>query len=175
MEANGGFVTEFWSTDIFDRTNFLKRNRIIAGMSEATIVIESAAKGGSLVTADIANSYNREVFAAPGRTTDSQSEGCNDLIKTQQARLLTSAADIVYILNWNLEDFRAKPQQKQLFVELSTEEKVIYDYLKDNEKKVLDIIALNCKIPTSKASSLLLSMEFKGVIRPLPGKLFQII
>jgi DNA processing protein len=175
VEANGGFVTEFWSTDIFDRTNFLKRNRIIAGMSEATIVIESAAKGGSLVTADIAISYNREVFAAPGRTTDSQSEGCNDLIKTQQARLLTSAADIVYILNWNLEDFRAKPQQKQLFVELSTEEKVIYDYLKDNEKKVLDIIALNCKIPTSKASSLLLSMEFKGVIRPLPGKLFQII
>jgi DNA processing protein len=175
VEENGGFITEFWSNDVFDRTNFLKRNRIIAGMSEATIVIESAEKGGSLVTADIANSYNREVFAAPGRTTDSQSQGCNNLIKTQQARLLTSAADIVYMLDWKLEDFRIKSQQKQLFVELSMEERVIYDYLKDNEKKVLDSIALNCKIPTSKASSLLLSMELKGVIRPLPGKLFQII
>jgi DNA processing protein len=79
------------------------------------------------------------------------------------------------MLGWKLEDFKTKPQQKQLFVELSVEEKVIYDYLKDNEKKGLDIIALNCKIRTSKASSLLLSMEFKGVIRPLPGKLFQII
>ena len=175
VEENGGFITEFWSSDDFDRTNFLKRNRIIAGMSEATIVIESAEKGGSLVTADIANSYNREVFAAPGRTTDSQSQGCNNLIKTQQARLLTSAADIVYMLDWKLEDFKTKPQQKQLFVELTTEEEVIYDYLKDKEKRVLDIIALNCKIPTFKASSLLLSMELKGVIRPLPGKLFQII
>ncbi|MFT5238212.1 MAG: DNA processing protein [Flavobacteriaceae bacterium] len=175
VEENGGFITEFWSRDAFDRTNFLKRNRIIAGMSEATIVIESAEKGGSLVTADIANSYNREVFAAPGRTSDSQSQGCNNLIKTQQARLLTSAADIVYMLGWKLEDFKIKPQQKQLFVELSPEEKVIYDYLKDKEKQVLDIIALNCKMPTFKASSLLLSMELKGVIRPLPGKLFQII
>ena len=175
VEQNGGFITEFWSSDAFDRTNFLKRNRIIAGMSEATIVIESAEKGGSLVTADIANSYNREVFAAPGRTTDSQSQGCNNLIKTQQARLLTSAADIVYMLGWKLEDFNKKPQQKQLFVELSTEEKVIYNYLKDKEKQVLDIIALNCKMPTFKVSSLLLSMELKGVVRPLPGKLFQII
>jgi DNA processing protein len=175
VEENGGFITEFWSSDAFDRTNFLKRNRIIAGMSEATIVIESAEKGGSLVTADIANSYNREVFAVPGRTADSQSQGCNNLIKTQQARLLTSAGDIVYMLGWKLEDFKTKPQQKQLFIELSEEERVIYNYLKDNEKKVLDIIALNCKIPTFKASSLLLSMELKGVIRPLPGKLFQII
>ena len=175
VQENGGFITEFWSSDAFDRTNFLKRNRIIAGMSEATVVIESAEKGGSLVTADIANSYNREVFAAPGRTTDSQSEGCNNLIKTQQARLLTSAADIVYMLGWELEDFKIKPQQKQLFVEFSAEEKVIYDYLKDNKKQLLDIIALNCKIPTFKASSLLLSMELKGIVRPLPGKLFQII
>ncbi|MGK0175170.1 MAG: DNA processing protein, partial [Ulvibacter sp.] len=166
VEENGGFITEFWSRDSFVRANFLKRNRIIAGMSEATIVIESAEKGGSLVTADIANSYNREVFAAPGRTSDSQSQGCNNLIKTQQARLLTSAADIVYMLGWKLEDFKIKPQQKQLFVELSPEEKVIYDYLKDKEKQVLDIIALNCKMPTFKASSLLLSMELKGVIRP---------
>src|SRR5690606_7751500 len=84
IEENGGFITEFWSSDTFDRNNFLKRNRIIAGLSEATIVIESAEKGGSLVTADIANSYNREVFAVPGRATDSQSRGCNNLIKQQK-------------------------------------------------------------------------------------------
>ena len=175
VEENGGFITEFWRDDVFERTNFLKRNRIIAGMSEATIVIESGEKGGSLVTADIANSYNREVFAVPGRTTDSQSQGCNNLIKTEQARLLTSAADIVYMLGWKLEDITIKPQQKQLFVELSAEEKVIYEYLKDKEKQVLDIIALNCKMPTFKATTLLLSMELKGIVRPLPGKLFQII
>tara|TARA_B110000503_G_scaffold91399_1_gene137976 strand:- start:2215 stop:3321 length:1107 start_codon:yes stop_codon:yes gene_type:complete len=174
VEENGGFITDFWSSDKIERTNFLKRNRIIAGMSEATIVIESAEKGGSLVTADIANSYDREVFAAPGRTTDSQSKGCNNLIKTQQARLLTSAADIVYMLGWKLEDFKAKPQQKQLFIELSAEEQVIFDYLKENDKQVLDLIALHCKVPTFKVSSLLLSMELKGVVRPLPGKLFQI-
>ncbi|GAL78446.1 rossmann fold nucleotide-binding protein Smf possibly [Algibacter lectus] len=90
MEKNGGFFTDFWSTDNFDRNNFLKRNRVIAGLSEATIVIESAEKGGSLVTADIANSYNRDVFAVPGRTTDSQSVGCNNLIKQQRAHMLTT-------------------------------------------------------------------------------------
>ena len=175
VEQNGGFISEFWSDDAFDRTNFLKRNRIIAGMSEATIVIESAEKGGSLVTADIANSYNREVFAVPGRTTDSQSQGCNDLIKTQQARLLTSAADIIYLLGWSLDDITPKPVQKQLFVVLSDEEEIIFEYLKEREKELLDSIALNCKMPTYKVSTLLLSMELKGVVRPLPGKLFQII
>jgi DNA processing protein len=101
VESKGGFLTDFWSTDVFDRNNFLKRNRIIAGLSEATVVIESAEKGGSLVTADIANSYNREVFAVPGRPSDSQSRGCNALLKSQQAHVLTSAADLVYILNWH--------------------------------------------------------------------------
>ena len=175
IEENGGFVTEFWSSDSLSRTNFLKRNRIIAGISEATIVIESAEKGGSLVTADIANSYSREVFAVPGRTKDLRSEGCNNLIKRQQAMLLTSAADIIYMLGWNLEDYETKPQQKQLFIELSPDENTIYKYLKNGKKQVLDNIALHCKMPTSRASSLLLSMELKGVLRPLPGKLFQII
>jgi DNA processing protein len=175
MEENGGFITEFWSSDSFDRNNFLKRNRIIAGMSEATIVIESAEKGGSLVTADIANSYNREVFAVPGRATDNQSQGCNDLIKSQQARLLTSAADIVYMLGWELENNAQKPQQTQLFVELTDEEKIIFNYLKTKDKEVLDTIALACNMPTFKIATLLLGMELKGLIRPLPGKLFQVI
>jgi len=175
VEENGGFITEFWSTDNFDRKNFLKRNRIIAGISEATIVIESAEKGGSLVTADIANSYNREVFAVPGRTTDSQSEGCNNLIKSQQAHLLTNAADLIYMLGWELDEKQKKPQQTQLFVELTEEEKKVYRFLKENDKEMLDVIALHCKIPTFKAASMLLNMELKGAVRPLPGKLFQIL
>lgn len=175
IEKNGGFLTEFWSSSNPDRENFLKRNRIIAGLSEATIVIESAEKGGSLVTADIANSYNRDVFAVPGRTTDSQSIGCNNLIKFQKAHVLSNPLDVPYILNWDLEE-REKPAiQKQLFVELDDQEKVIYNYLKTNDKQLLDIIAIECQIPIFKVAGILLNMELKGVIRPLPGKLFEVI
>ena len=175
IEKHGGFLTEFWSASNPDRENFLKRNRIIAGLSEATIVIESAEKGGSLVTADIANSYNRDVFAVPGRTTDSQSVGCNNLIKYQKAQMLTNPMDIPYILNWQLEDNKKPAIQKQLFVELEVDEKAIYNYLKDNSKQQLDTIALECEMPIFKVASLLLNMELKGVIRPLPGKLFEVI
>lgn len=175
LEANGGFVSEFWSNDPFDRKNFLKRNRIIAGLSEATIVIESAEKGGSLVTADIANSYNREVFALPGRASDLQSQGCNNLVKLQQAHLLTNAADLVYMLGWNLDETGPKMQQTKLFVELTAEEKAVWKYLKETHPALLDTIALECKIPTFKLMSLLLQMELKGVVRPLPGKLFELI
>ncbi|PTM10171.1 MAG: DNA-protecting protein DprA [Bacteroidetes bacterium] len=174
IENHGGFFTDFWSSDEFDRNNFLKRNRIIAGLSEATIVIESAEKGGSLVTADIANSYNREVFAVPGRIADTQSVGCNNLIKLQRAHLLSKPEDIPYILNWKLEG-AAKPVQKQLFVELDTDEKLIYNFLKDNGKELLDLIALKCNMPTYRVASLLLNMELKGVVRPLPGKQFEVI
>ena len=175
MEKNGGFFTDFWSSDKFDRNNFLKRNRVIAGLSEATIVIESAEKGGSLVTADIANSYNRDVFAVPGRTTDSQSIGCNNLIKHQKAHMLTTPLDVPYILNWQLEKDKKPAIQKQLFVELDATEKTIYSYLKENEKQQLDVIAINCNMPIFKIASVLLTMELKGVIRPLPGKLFEIV
>lgn len=174
VEENGGFFTDFWSTDIFDRNNFLKRNRIIAGLSEATVVIESAEKGGSLVTADIANSYNREVFAVPGRPTDKFSKGCNNLIKSQKAHLLNSAADLVYLLNWDLEK-APKPVQKTLFVELEPDEKSIFSFLEEREKAQLDTIALNCGFPTFKTAGILLNLELKGVIRPLPGKLFELI
>jgi DNA processing protein len=175
VEENGGFITEFWNSDSFERNNFLKRNRIIAGLSEATIVIESAAKGGSLVTADIANSYHREVFAVPGRTTDTQSKGCNNLIKTQQAHLLDSAADLIYMLGWDLKQSISGPKQTQLFVTLTQEEQTIWDYLKNREKELLDTIALACKLPTYKVASLLLTMELKGVIKPTPGNHFQAV
>jgi DNA processing protein len=175
VEKKGGFLTEFSSTDKFDKSNFLKRNRIIAGLSEATIVIESAEKGGSLVTADIANSYNRDVFAVPGRTTDSQSVGCNNLIKHQKAMMLSNPLDVPYILNWELDDATKPIIQKQLFVELNDNEKVIYNYLKDQDKQLLDVIAISCSMPIFKVASILLTMELKGVIRPLPGKLFEVI
>lgn len=175
IEKNGGFLTEFWSTSNPERENFLKRNRVIAGISEATIVIESAEKGGSLVTADIANSYNRDVFAVPGRTTDSQSAGCNNLIKFQKAHLLSHPLDVPYILNWELETDQKPTIQKQLFVELEDDEKIIYNFLKDLEPQLLDSIALECGMPIFKVAGLLLNMELKGVIRPLPGKLFEVI
>ncbi|TXN37572.1 DNA-protecting protein DprA [Flagellimonas hymeniacidonis] len=176
IEKNGGFLTEFWSTSNPDRENFLKRNRIIAGMSEATIVIESAEKGGSLVTADIANGYNREVFAVPGRSTDKFSKGCNDLIKRQKAHILTSAAELVYLLGWELEEKEKKTAvQKQLFVELDETERIIYSYLQMNGKQLLDTVALECNLPIFKTASTLFNLEMKGVVRPLPGKLFEAI
>ena len=174
MEENGGFITEFWSSSNPDKEKFVRRNRIVAGMTEATIVIESADKGGSLITANLANDYNRDVFAVPGRVTDKYSQGCNDLIKTQKANVLTSAADLVYVLNWDIEK-KSKPVQKQLFVELELDEQKIYDFLLKNGKELLDVIALQCDFPIYKISGLLLNMELKGVIRPLPGKLFEAI
>jgi len=175
MEENGGFLTDFWSSSNPDKENFVKRNRIVAGMSEATIVIESADKGGSLITANMAVDYNRDVFAFPGRATDKYSQGCNNLIKTQKANLLTSAADLIYMLNWDLDSEKSKPVQKQLFVELDNDEQKIYDYLLKSGKELLDIIALECEFPVYRISSMLLNMELKGVIRPLPGKLFEAI
>ena len=173
MESNGGFLTEFWSTSNPEKENFVKRNRIVAGMSEATIVIESAEKGGSLITANLAHDYNRDVFAVPGRTTDKYSAGCNQLIKTQKAHVLTHAADLIYMLDWDLGR-KTNSVQKQLFVSLDSDEQQVADYLQANGKQLLDIIALECNLPIYKISPLLLNLELKGVVRPLPGKLFEL-
>jgi DNA processing protein len=175
LNENGGFLTEFWSEEQPLRENFLKRNRIVAGISKATIIIESAAKGGSLVTADIANSYNRDVFALPGRASDIYSKGCNNLIKNNKATLLTASEDILKILNWDLKENPKKIIQKQLFLELNENEQKIYDYLHENGKQLLDIIALDCNIPLFQLSLILLQMELKGITKPLPGKMFEIV
>lgn len=174
MEANGGFFTDFRSVSKFDRNNFLKRNRIIAGLSQATIVIESAYKGGSLVTADIANSYNRDVFAVPGRITDKKSIGCNNLIKQHKAHVLTTPLDVPYILNWDLKK-QTKALQKSMFVDLKGDEKAIYDMLILKGKLTLDALSILVHIPTYKLASLLLTMELKDVVRPLPGKTFEAV
>ncbi|MCH3883772.1 DNA-processing protein DprA [Tenacibaculum aquimarinum] len=173
VNEKGGFLTEFWHNENPQRENFLKRNRIVAGISKATIIIESAKKGGSLVTADIANSYNRDVFSVPGRTIDLYSQGCNNLIKTNQAHLLTSAEDIVKMLNWDVSK-KQTPKQETLFVELNETEQKIYDYLQENGKQLLDVIALHCDLPTYKLASILVQMELKGIVKPLPGKMFEV-
>ena len=174
IEACGGFLSDFWSSDTFDRNNFLKRNRLIAGISEATIVIESAEKGGSLVTADIANSYSRDVFAVPGRPSDAMSTGCNNLIKNHKAHALTTPLDVPYILNWQLPNSQKQTHQTKLFIDLEGEEKAVYNYLKTNPKSLLDEIAINCNLPIYKMASLLLTLELKGVVKPIPGKLFDL-
>jgi DNA processing protein len=174
LQENGGLLSEFCSGTPPEKENFVRRNRIVAGISEATIVIESAEKGGSLITANRAFDYNRDVFAVPGRATDKFSQGCLQLIQTQKAQLLSSAADLVYHLNWELNQPK-KPVQKQLFVQLDDQEQRVYDYLLAHGKEELDYIALACELPIYRLSGLLLTLELKGVVRPLPGKLFEAI
>ncbi len=175
MQVNGGLFTEFWSNTNPDKENFVKRNRIVAGLSEATIVVESASRGGSLITADIANSYNRDVFAVPGRITDQFSVGCNQLIKSNKAALINSVKDLEYILNWETEDKKLKSIQKQLFVELNIEEQKIYDHLLKEGKQSLDMIALHCAFPIHKTATVLFNLEMKGVAKPLPGKIYEAV
>lgn len=170
----GAIISEFTSNSKFDPKNFVRRNRIIAGMSDATIVIESAAKGGSLVTADIANSYNRDVFAFPGRTSDKSSIGCNKLIKTNQAHLIEGISDLEYILGWEDIKKEAESVQAKLFVELSPDEESLIQVLKEDRNAAIDIICLKCDLPMSKVSSLLLKLEFDGLIKSLPGKIYAL-
>ena len=174
MQEQGALLTEFKSATIPDRENFPKRNRIVAGMADLTIVVESSKKGGSLITAELANNYNRDVFALPGRLSDSQSEGCNRLIKTHKAALIQSAKDIEYIMNWKTEH-KNKSKQTQLFVELTPEQKLITEVLSKSDKAGIDDISLQAKLPMSDTASLLLELEFNGVVRSFPGKLYKLI
>ncbi|MGQ0828690.1 MAG: DNA-processing protein DprA [Bacteroidota bacterium] len=171
---NGGWLTDFPSKTIPDRENFPSRNRIVAGISDATIVIESKVGGGSLITADIANSYNRDVFAFPGKVGDECSVGCNNLIKQNKAALIQSAADVIYIMGWEQTKNVKGPQQKQLFVELRPEEELLVNVLKEKEAINIDDLCLVSKMPMSKVSSLLLTLEFSGIVRSLPGKMYRL-
>ena len=175
IESNGGFITEFWSSSSPDRENFLRRNRIIAGLSEATLVVESAERGGSLVTADLAFHYNREVFAVPGRVNDEYSKGCNNLIKKQKAQMISNAAELIYFMGWDVDKKVSTGRQRNLFVELDEIEQKIFYFLQEQGRQELDTISIACKLPVYKTSSILLNMEMKGVITPLPGKYFEVI
>lgn len=172
MLENGGWLSDFTSKTIPDRENFPRRNRVVAGMADATVVIESKKNGGSLITAEIANSYNRDVFAFPGRIDDPCSEGCNNLIKQNKAALIQSAADLVYILGWEEKKTKKSPQQKQLFIELSAEEEIVVNVLKGKTSVTIDDICIAAQLPMSKVSFLLLNLEFSGVVKSFPGKAY---
>lgn len=173
MLESGGWLSDFISGTKPDRENFPRRNRIVAGIADATIVIESKAKGGSLITAEIANSYNRDVFAFPGRVEDVCSVGCNNLIKQNKAALMQSAADIVYIMGWQQTGVKA-PIQKQLFIDLQPDEETVVTILKEKEELTIDELSLISKMPMSKISGLLLTLEFSGIIKSLPGKIYRL-
>jgi len=172
MVLNGGLLTEFPLYTNPDKENFPKRNRIIAGLADATIVVEATAKGGALITADIANSYNRDVYAFPGRTTDVSSEGCNFLIKTNRAALINHAKDLAYYLGWD-EVASKGTQQTQLLIGLSNEEQRIVDLLQVSAIRI-DELAILSGIPQSKLAMHLLSLEMQGILISLPGKLYKL-
>lgn len=173
MIRNGGLITDFLSDALPERNNFIKRNRIIAALSDATLVIESGIRGGALITADIANSYNRDVFAVPGRPEDQWSAGCNSLIKSSKAALIENHEDIEYCLNWETIKSKA-PVQQTLFNELSDEEKLIFQVINREGEMNIDNICQSVDIPVYKLSALLLQMEFNGLIKCYPGNLYRI-
>lgn len=175
MLGNGALVTDFITGTQPERNNFLRRNRIIAGLSDATIVVESALKGGALVTADLASSYNRDVLACPGRTSDKCSQGCNALIKSNKAALVESVEDVENALNWSVNASSASvPKQLSIFRELSDEEEKIVSILKNVEKENIDTIAIGSGLSMPSTSAVLLSLEFDGIVKSLPGKTYML-
>jgi DNA processing protein len=172
ITEKGGLLSDFLSDALPERNNFLKRNRIIAGMSDATLVVESGIKGGALITADIASSYNRDVFAVPGRPEDQWSAGCNSLIKYNKAALVESYDDIEYFLGWKTDKSKC-PVQRSLFSDLDDQEKVIYELISKEGEMTIDSICRALNIPVHKLSSQLLQMEFKGILKCYPGNLYR--
>lgn len=170
---NGAIMSEY-VYDVKAETGFFPmRNRIVAGISDATIVIETQKKGGSMITAELALGYNKDVFAVPGRIKDSKSEGCNYLIQSQKAQLISSAADIANQLCWN-KNFVAKPKQLQLFIELSEDEKNIYTLLQSKEKIHIDELVYLSNLNSSKVAGVLLNLEMQGIIKSMPGKMITL-
>ncbi len=174
MQENGGILTEFRQGTIPDRVNFPQRNRIVAGMADATLVVESKKRGGSLITAHLAFDYNRDVLAIPGRPADINSIGCNYLIQKNIAQLINSADDIKKLLNWEKETVIGTTQ-KQLFVDLNDNERIILDNMEINKNNAIDTISIESGLSMSKTAAILLSLEFKGLVKTLPGKQYKLI
>ncbi len=174
MLSHGGLLTDFMSGTNPDRQNFPRRNRIVAGICDALVVVESSKKGGSLITAELANSYNKDVFAIPGRVNDLRSEGCNYLIKNNKSLLITSADDLLHIMNWKDEPKKVK-KQRELFIELTPEEKIITDILAQQESIQIDQLYFKSGLSSSAVANALLMLEMQGVVSMLPGKVFKLI
>lgn len=173
MLDHGGLLTEFMSQTNPDRENFPKRNRIVAGMIDALIVVESAKKGGALITADIANSYSRDVFAVPGRVGDPYSEGCNFLIRTNRAAMIEDIQNLRYIMGWDRKE-KITSAQTRLFRDFSADEQILIDLFNDKKECDIDDMMLKSGFPASKLAVLLLNLEFDGVLVALPGKRYKI-
>ncbi len=175
MMENGGLITEFKSGTNPDKQNFPKRNRIVAGMSDAVIVIESGLKGGSLITAELANGYNKDVFAIPGRITDVKNEGCNYLIKNNKAALITSADDLLENMSWKEHKKPSQKKQRELFIELTADEKIIINIIQNQPQVHIDEVYIKSGLNSSSVASALLTLEMQGVVSSMPGKLYKII
>ena len=179
MVEHGGLLTEFMTQTNADKVNFVRRNRIVAGMSDATIVIESAAKGGSLITAEIAQSYDRAVFAFPGNIVQPFSDGCNNLIRDNGAGLITCAEDFVKAMGWQNDAVRrqalAEGIERQLFPELSPEEQKIVSLLQQTNDLQLNIISVKTGIAIHQITALLFQLEMKGVVQPVAGGMYQLL
>jgi len=174
MTEQGGLLTDFISGTNPDKQNFPKRNRIVAGICDALVVIESSKKGGSLITAELANCYNKDVFAFPGRVTDSKSEGCNLLIKNNKASLITGATDLLELMNWVPKEKKLQKKQRELFIELTPEEKIVVDILQQQDNIQIDELYFKSGLSSSSVAAALLMLEMQGVVSVMPGKLYKI-
>ena len=176
MVDNGALVSEFMSGTMPDKPNFVKRNRIIAGMADAVVVIESGEKGGALITARLASSYNRDVLAFPGRVSDPMSAGCHWLIKKNVAGLIENATDMGEALGWDMKVKGVDGVQKSLFVDLKTqEENTVYQLLLKEREIDINTLCLRTQLPVSKVSAVLLGFEFEGMVRCLPGNCYRLV
>ncbi len=168
----GGLLTEFRSQTKPDKHNFPIRNRVVAGLADAVLVVETAIKGGSMITAELASGYNREVFALPGKATDRKSAGCNYLIKNNKAVLIESAEDLLQTMNWDSEKKKSIVAQQQLFSLLSEDEKLIVTLLHESGKLSIDELRQKTGFPGSDMAAAILNLELQGVILSLPGKIY---
>lgn len=174
-EQDGALLTEFSYGTGPDKVNFPLRNRIIAALSDALVVIESKRKGGSIITAEFANEYNKDVFAVPGRIDDEYAQGCNDLIKKHKAYLMESVNDLCYIMRWETRPNDQKSVQASLFANLSDQEQNIFEAIRQEKGATMDTLCYRFSKTPSEMATLLLNMEFKGVVRSLPGKKYLVI
>jgi DNA processing protein len=174
MLQHGGLLTEFTQQTKADKHNFPRRNRIVAGMADATIVVETAVKGGSMITAALANNYNRDVFAYPGKTTDPKSEGCNYLIQNNRAVLFTGAEQLLQNMGWEKKKVK-KSAQRQLFVELAPDEQTIVDLLKDKDAVHIDELYIKSALSSSTVAAAILNLELQNIIASLPGKMYRLL
>lgn len=175
MLTSGAMISEQFHDAQADREHFPMRNRILVGMCDMTIVVESAIKGGSMISAKLAADYHRDVYARPGRPSDMTSQGCNLLIKSHRAELIESVKDLAYIHQWQKTDKSASGTQRSLFVELSEDERKLIDIFTREREATIEKLAIDTNLPVSKLSPILLSLEFKGMLKSLPGSRYLYI